>query len=218
MDNMFCFKCGSKLDEGDTFCPNCGINNYKEEPKSKNNTGKIFRNIFIITIALAISFVGIRVYIRKDMEKNHKQIEVSSYILKANNFETEMLLTLEDIEKLGNNISSYWNDYINNNKYNDVDDAIDNAFKDNETLVKKIKTTKETEIDKTYKELLEIPDNSNNKLIEIKSAIKELYEEYYDFYYLILSPSGNYINFTSEFSRLDTSTSKKFRNLDILLN
>ncbi len=230
MENKFCDKCGNKLEKGQEFCPKCGkktVDNNKKESVKENDivsqdNKKSKRGIIIGAIVAVLLIAGLVTGIiiknNNDKAKAKEELEkaVERYKLDAYSFGFETLSSLADIENVGNDVKSYWYDYIYNDKYSSIDDAVDKALEKNSELIKKI-DDKKKDIERDYKALLKVPDENNSELNEIKQAVKDLYNDYYDFYDVVITPTGNYTTFTSDFSRLDSSGVKKYNSLNSLL-
>jgi DNA-directed RNA polymerase subunit M/transcription elongation factor TFIIS len=224
MENKFCDKCGSKLEKGQEFCSKCGKKNKVKDDsneakeKNKNRT----KNIIIIAIVSVLVIVGLVIGIiiknNNDKQRAKEELEqaVEKYKSDAYSFGYETLSSLADIESVGNDVKSYWYDYIYEDKYSSINDAVDKALEKNSELIETINDEKKS-IEKDYKVLLNVPDENNSELNEIKDAVKDLYNDYYDFYDVVITPTGNYTSFTSDFSRLDSSGLKKYNTLNTLL-
>jgi DNA-directed RNA polymerase subunit M/transcription elongation factor TFIIS len=224
MENKFCDKCGSKLEKGQEFCSKCGKKNKVKDDsneakeKNKNRT----KNIIIIDIVSVLVIVGLVIGIiiknNNDKQRAKEELEqaVEKYKSDAYSFGYETLSSLADIESVGNDVKSYWYDYIYEDKYSSINDAVDKALEKNSELIETINDEKKS-IEKDYKVLLNVPDENNSELNEIKDAVKDLYNDYYDFYDVVITPTGNYTSFTSDFSRLDSSGLKKYNTLNTLL-
>lgn len=60
---MFCHNCGTKLDEGSAFCPECGARQDPEdEPQKKGKKGLVIVLILVVVIAVAVGVGGFFVY------------------------------------------------------------------------------------------------------------------------------------------------------------
>lgn len=217
----FCDNCGNEIKENQSFCDKCGKK--VETDISENNLNKKGNIINKKTIIIAISVLVLLVIgfvIKGNIDEKNKIQELKQstqeYKDKAFTFSFEVLSSLADIESVGNDVKTYWYDYIYNDKYSSIDDAVDKALEDNKDKVTTIKNNKET-IEKDYKFLLKVPDESNSELLEIQKAVKDLYNDYYDFYDVVITPTGNYNSFTSDFSSLDSSGVKKYNYLNSLL-
>lgn len=222
MEKKFCDKCGNELKKGQVFCDKCGnkiveendLNKVVETDTKKKSSIKIIIIAIISVIVIAGIITGIIIKSNKEKEQLERSIE--TYKLKAYSFGFETLSSLANIETVGNDVKTYWHDYIYESKYSSIDDAVDKALEKNSELIDKINDEKR-EIEKDYKSLLKVPDENDSELNEIKQAVKDLYNDYYDFYDVVITPTGNYTTFTSDFSRLDSSGVKKYNNLKSLL-
>lgn len=227
MENKFCDKCGNKLEKGQEFCSKCGKKNDEKkdskeivetETKKKSSIKTILIIAIISVLVIGGLVAGIIIKNNNDKAKAKEELEqaVEKYKKDAYSFGYETLSSLADIESVGNDVKTYWHDYIYESKYSSIDDAVDKALEKNSELINKINDEKKT-IEKDYKVLLKVPDESDSELNEIKQAVKDLYNDYYDFYDVVITPTGNYTTFTSDFSRLDSSGVKKYNTLNSLL-
>lgn len=227
MENKYCDKCGNKLEREQEFCSKCGkkIELKKDSKEIVENEVKMstsIKNIIIIAIISVLVIgglvAGIIIKNNNNKLKAKEELEqaVEKYKKDAYSFGYETLSSLADIESVGNDIKTYWYDYIYESKYSSIDDAVDKALDKNSELINRIDDKKKL-IEKDYKVLLKVPDESNSELNEIKQAVKDLYNDYYDFYDVVITPTGNYKTFISDFYRLDSSGVKKYNTLNSLL-
>lgn len=187
--------------------------NATESKSAKNITVKK-KNILIISIIIFIVIIAVVAGVLIRINSVKKATE--EYKANAHTFTITVLSSLADMEKVGNDISSYWHDYIFNKKYTSVNDAVSKALNKNVTLVGTVKQDK-SKIEAQYQLLLKLPNETDSELIEIKDAVKELYDAYYDFYDTVITPSGSYIEFNAAFSEIDNRAIKKYNNLKNLL-
>lgn len=145
MENKFCDKCGNKLEKGQEFCPKCGKktvdNNKKESVKendivsqdNKKSKKGIIIGAIVAVLLIAGLVTGIIIKNNNDKAKAKEELEkaVERYKLDAYFFGFETLSSLADIENVGNDVKSYWYDYIYNDKYSSIDDAVDKALEKN---------------------------------------------------------------------------------------
>ena len=230
MENKFCEKCGNKLEEGQEFCSKCGnkftITQNDDGTKNMKSNKKNIITIVIISVLIICGIVaGLIIKNNNDKERAKEELErakeeleksIEKYKSDAFTFGVDVLISLTNLESVGNDIKSYWYDFIYEDKYSSINDAVDKALEKNKNIIDSLSTDRE-KIEKDYKSLLKLPDENNSELIEIKEAIKDLYSDYYDFYELVVTPSGNYTKFSSEFLRLDSSGLKKYNALSDLL-
>lgn len=219
MKKKFCENCGQPLESDQDVCLSCGSKLEKPvEKKSKNKKVAIIVAVVVSILLVAGIALGVILKIKNDEIKKQEALQeaVKQYKEDAYLFNLSMLISLADIETVGNDISSYWKDYIYNKKYLSVDDAVQSALNKNKSLIETINKNKIT-IESDYKKLLSLPDENDSELIEIKAKIKELYSEYYDFYDIVITPTGNYNSFRTEFTSHDGSAIKKYDELNTLL-
>lgn len=119
------------------------------------------------------------------------------------------------LEDVGNDIKAYWSDHIYEDKYDSIDAAVDKALNDNSYNITLLKSN-HLIIKSYYSELLMHPDNCENCGV-IKQKVQDTYNIYKKMYDLILSPSGNYINFTDDFRNYDTEVANAYEELTTYL-
>lgn len=139
------------------------------------------------------------------------------YVLSAKVYYLAVLSCGALLEDIRNKIVMNWHSFIYDSftPYNSIDDAVTQALEQKAKEVSDAKNYKES-IDKFYAMLKEIPFE-DPKLSEMCTAIKEVYDSFYDFYQLVLYPSGNYVSFSTETSTKNNLLAKKLNELNILL-
>ena len=198
-----CKYCQSEIDKKATVCPYC---------RKRQSYTKIILSI-IITIIITLIIVIWNNSINKINSSADKLIFKSevSYFL-ANYFKT-----CAELEKIANEVQSYWYDSIFEDKYNgDINEAIKQALEDNKVKVQNQKDSY-NDMKKSYTEII----NSNCKIdycIEIKDNIKNAYKTYKEFYDLAIYPSGSYNQYTENFKKIDSEASQQYEELEILLD
>lgn len=129
---MYCGKCGSKVDNGVVFCPNCGekligeyiVKNSKDRKPTKHNSGKLIKIIIPIVLVVIIATLAIVLI------HNHNSYEkVVEDFYKA--------VETQDIKLMKSTLSQYWLDYqtadyntdeyLNDDIENIIEDVIDGA-------------------------------------------------------------------------------------------
>lgn len=217
---MYCRKCKSELANNSKFCNNCGEkieeNSTNEISNAKHKqTGTL---IIVFLLALAFAIISGLVYNKKLQLKRieeQTQKEISTYYLNADAFSYLILSNSVDIESIGNDISSYWYDYIYKQKYKNPNDAIEKALKKNEEKLNQVEE-KDKNIKQLYSKLLVFPSSCVH-CEEIKSTSSEVYNSYNKFYNAVLYASGTYADFSSGFSSSDTELATKNGELRIKL-
>lgn len=214
-----CGHCGAELVEGQEFCGKCGtkagikinadtnaaIDQFNANLEKKKNKSKILPVIIAVIVAIVaiggyFTYAGIQ-------EKNMEEA-VEQYIEDASSFYTKVLSSGGTMESIGNEIKTSWRAYVTSTRYNgvryySVDSAIAAAQSYKSSAISTVKASNST-IEALYRDLLVVPDTDDQELLEIKQAVKEVYEAYKDMYDCVITPSGNYNTWTSEFSSVDS--------------
>lgn len=213
-----CGKCGALLEENLEFCPKCGysLNCYDKRKKKRNK-------IISIAAAVVLLLCGISSFIiYNTIQANNREEAIAAYKKNAYDFCTAALTSGSDMEKIGNEIQSYWGKYVGGLHYyngysmSSIDDAVAAAQKEQESNIQTVKNAAST-IQSLYNSLLTIPDIENQELQEIKTTVKELYDAYQNMYDCVIDVSGNYTTFKSKFGDTDSEFSRKFSSLNSLL-
>jgi len=241
-----CSKCGAELQEGQEFCPKCGQkadlsldagvntaisqfnNNLTKETEKKKKKKKALP--IILAVVLIIAAVG-GIFAYKTIENKKAEeaaaklaADVEEYESSASAFYVAVAASGSNMETIGNAIQSAWRKYINSSYgtyYNgtyiySVDSAVQAAQSEQSSKISSVRSADST-IASLYKTLLTVPDTSNQELQEIKDAAKDVYEAYQDMYDCVISPSGNYSSWTSEFGSTDSALAKELNNLSNLV-
>lgn len=230
-----CGNCGAELSEGQEFCGKCGtkagikinaetnaaINQFNAGLEKKKKKSKVLP----IILAIIVAIVAIGGYFTYTIiqEKNMAEA-VEQYKEDANSFYIKVLASGSTMEGIGNEIQTAWRKYINSSYgtyYNgeyiySIDSAVQAAQKYKASDISTVKTSNSS-IESLYKDLLVVPDTDNQELMEIKDAVKEAYDAYKDMYDCVISPSGNYTSWTSEFSSVDSEMADTIGDLGNLV-
>lgn len=172
----------------------------------------VVKYIWQIVIGISLFFIayyGDEIYIKNINNK-------IDYYSTAEVFADNILESGIKLEDVGNDIKSYWADYIYDDKYDSIEDAVDKALNDNSYNITLLKSNHST-IKSYYSELLICPDNCNN-CDDIKQKVQDTYNVYKKMYDLILSPTGSYNDFTDEFREYDTDLANKYDELTTYLD
>ena len=221
--NNKCTMCGAEIQEGNQFCSSCGnkieendlsaaerIESYNNsiinEGNNKNKTNKIVViSVIVAAILLIVGFIFIQNKKAEEYEKNAKA------------FGAKILISTVNLENIGNEIISEWHDSIWNrwSIYDDIDEAIDGALRNKAVEVREARSQR-SEIEKLYSKLRK-PANNTDKMAELNDAIKSLYDEYDKMYDVVITPSGSYNSFSSQFKACDSSVVDALDDLNNLL-
>lgn len=232
-ESTTCNICGSSIELGMSYCPGCGqrteaIRETVSQPGSQpiiseQKLPKPKAKILAAIVLLVILFAGLITYYISSENYNN-------YISKVDQFSNEVLTASVNLEIIGNKVSSYWNDYIYNNRiyygswywqyievYDSLDEALNSAYSSMNTEVQNADNQHDV-ISKLYDEIQNQPFTLKN-IDEVKIKVDELYFDYIEFSLCVLDPSGkNYSEFNSDFSRLDNKVLTSYNSLKNLLN
>ncbi len=227
-----CPNCRTELREGQAFCTRCGQNiegrslginvdiaQFNADIEKQKKKRKFLPFLFgIIGILVAVAALITNYTI--------KEKKVEEYISNASSFCSAVLSSGGDMETIGNSIQSAWGKYINNSLYGtyyngtyiySIDSAVEAAQEEQSAKISSVKDD-DSNIDSLYKSLLVIPDSENQELQEIKDGVKEVYDAYEDMYDVVITVSGNYNSFKSNFSDADSELANAIGKLSNLLN
>jgi len=171
------------------------------------------RNI-IVLLFLIVSFLTI-VSLLVLKENNYKENKKKLYIDSAVSLANDIRDSLINAETVGVDIGDYWYDYIYNDKYDSIDNAVATAQSDNIILIELLKLEK-NKIDTNYKSLLENYDEEL-KLASLSDSLEELYDSYYRLYNIVINPSGNYMSFVSNYKEADNGAAEDYNKVKLLL-
>lgn len=227
-----CSNCGAELADGQEFCGKCGtkvgvkinietnaaINQFNANVQKKKKKSKVLP--IVLAIVFAIVAIGGYFTYAIIQEKNLAEA-VEQYKEDANTFYIKVLTSGTTMEDIGNEIQTSWRAYVNSSRYNgsryySVDSAIEAARTYKYSDISTVRTSNST-IETLYKDLLVIPDKDDQELLEIKEAVKEVYDAYKDMYDCVITPSGNYNSWTSEFSSVDSELADTIGDLGDLV-
>ena len=197
-----CKYCQSEINKNATVCPYC---------RKRQSYTKI-----ILSIVVTIIITLIIVIWNNSINKINSSADKLMFESEVSYFSANYFKNCAELEKIANEVQSYWYDSIFENKYNgDVNEAIKQALEDNKVKVQNQKDGYDN-MKTSYTEII----NSNCKIdycIEIKDNIKNAYKNYKEFYDLAIYPSGSYNQYTENFKKIDSETSQQYEELEILL-
>lgn len=208
-----CKYCQSEIDEKATICPIC------KKKQNKKMTKKKFIVLIVILCIIIFSIIDISNHIKESNEEL-KRIEIMSTVSelkkKANMFTLDILINGANLESVGNDVLSYWYDTIWEDKFDDINVAVQTALSDNEELLDEIELY-HNDIKDDYKVLMDYDENLDNEILEIKEALESIYESYYNLYNIVTDPTGNYNSFRDNFSDASSNLSNELDTNSYLL-
>lgn len=232
-----CNKCGTVIQDNTVFCPTCGnnisasaatpaIEAFNATVTKKKKSKKAIPIIAGILVVLAVigGFIANNIIQEKKAAEEARILAeaVEDYKETAYTFYTKVLSSGGTMEDIGNEIQKSWKAYVNSSYYNgeryySVDSAVLAAqlyVYDDISAVESDNST----IESLYKELLVVPDTSDQVLLEIKTIVKQTYDAYKEMYDCVIDPSGSYLSWTSEFGDTDSELADAIGDLRELLN
>lgn len=200
-----CKYCQSEIDKKATVCPYCR--------RKQSNIGF---TLFIIISIVIIACSSLYIILNHIMNNSLSSIDESFLKEDASSFTIEYVRNCAELEKIANEVKSYWYDSIFEDKYNgDINEATKQALEDNKVKVQNQKDGYD-DMKTSYTEII----NSNCKTdycIKIKDNIKNAYKIYKNFYDLAIYPSGSYYQYSDNFKKIDSKASQQYEELEILL-
>ena len=177
--------------------------------------------LVIFTLSLSSCDI-LNIQDRKAEEESRLLAEaVEEYKEKAYTFYSKTLSSGSDMEDIGNEIEDAWYAFVKNTKYNGKRiDSVDSAISEAQSYMKKeIRAVESADstIKSLYKELLVVPDTTDQFLLEIKEAVKQTYDAYRDMYECVMDPSGSYNTWPEEFGDTDSELADAIGDLRELL-
>lgn len=221
----FCSGCKTELQEGQIFCPSCGrrveekfsgINQDIAQFNAGIEKKKSKKKIMPVVLGIVGGIAVVAVFVTINTIKTEK---IEKYMADAESFVSLAIEAGSNLEDIADTTQDYWYDAIWNDKYNDnINTAILYAMKDK---AEEVATAKQqyTTMESLYKRLKNVPDGvENENLEEICDAVKELYNDYTDFYDFATDPSGNYNSFSSANKEKTDAFLSSYRALDNLID
>ncbi|CEN82973.1 MAG: zinc ribbon domain-containing protein [Paeniclostridium sordellii] len=184
-NNRFCSSCGSKISNSQKFCSSCG----KKVDKKifKLNKKQIFLVTWAVVLIIAIGYC---------MKMKSNQEARVSYLVNVKNFNEDIIMASENLEKISNTVEKYWKENIFDKKHgDDINEAILSAILEKSDEIEKAKSY-DKEILTLYSNLKTIPKGSQD-LEYLRENINNLYNSYTDFYKFAIDPRGNYTQYCS---------------------
>ena len=232
---LVCAGCGTVVDATHDFCPQCGqkvglsVDAGVSAAISAFNasvTGKKKKHVKSIVIVLSVLLLigGLSSFIIGRVVAGQKKKQaVEAYLSTAKEFYADCVTSGKLMEDIGNEIQSAWYTYVNSRYayYNgkrlyDPDDAVEAAHDAQQGNILYVKSTA-TSIQKKLNELLDVPDENNKALLDVRDAVKQTYRAYLELFESVISPSGNYSSWKSDFQSNDKSLANALDYLSDLL-
>lgn len=232
-----CPNCKSELRDGQSFCPECGqkvevcldsnenpaISRFNSDVEKRKRKSKVLP--VVLTIILIIAGIG-GYFTYYSIQSKNREEKIKAYLDDAKSFYSSVIISGSNMETVGNAIQSAWKKYINSSSYGayyngeyiySVDSAVEAAQNEQSGKISSVRSG-DSSIASTYKSLLTIPETENQELQEIKDTVKDVYDAYKNMYDCVITPSGNYSSWTSDFSDADSKLGSAIKDLGGLLN
>ena len=215
-----CPECGVITDGLIDVCTNCGypVSTLQTKIEETQKTKKVFKKkwFWILTICLFLLISVISIVFNSAKTENYN-IEICTAV-------DEIMAVSADVENIGNQICSVWNNAIwdknneNTAKYTstakDFNEALSNLFADEEFMGKITAIrNKQNEID-TYLGKLKNPPH---KFDDAYDEFKELYYAYSDYADFVISCSGSYNTYTEDLSKKSSVLMESYREIKVEL-
>lgn len=193
-------------------------------PPKKINVGAIISILLAVLLVLG-SLAGFFIWqsakqaeevrIQKIEEERQRRQNVINYLNDSADFCNKSSSVCLALESIGKAIQGEWKSYVYNSysDYDSVDEAVEAAQKAQAENISVCESQKE-EVAALYQKLSALPDGADTKQLKaIQDAAKKYYESYLNFYEHVITPSGNYNDFTSRFAALDREVLENFDSL-----
>ena len=168
---------------------------------------KIIIAISCVLIVLVIAYSYINNSIKQSNDA-FARVQVLKLKEDSNTFVLNVLYNASDLEEVGNTILNYWYDTIWEDKFDDINIAVETALNDNEEVLQVI-ILKHENIIEDYKVLMDYDKDLDDEISDIQNGVKNIYESYYNFYNVVTNPSGNYSDFRNNFSQAISDLNNK---------
>lgn len=201
-----CKYCQSEIDQKAKICPYCR--------KKQSHTNTILFIVISLIVIGVVSMYFILNYIIDGMSSSSNEFFLKKEIA---SFTTDYLINCGELEKIANDVKSYWYDSIFEDKYNgDINEATNQALEDNKTKIQNQKDSYDS-MESSYKEIINSKCKSDY-CDEIKDNVKNAYKTYKKFYNLAIYPSGSYYEYVENFKKIDSEASDYYEELSDLLD
>ncbi len=217
---MNCPECGVMIDGLTDVCTNCGypLNTLEIETGEKQKPKSVFKKKrFWFSVICFVLLMSIVLIASNNTRTENYTIEICTAV-------DEIMAVSADVENVGNQICSVWNNAIwdkdseNTAKYTstakDFNEALSNLFSDEE-FISKITTIrkKQNEID-TYLGKLKNPPE---KLEDAYDEFKELYYAYSDYADFVILCKGSYNTYTDDLAKKSSALMESYREIKVEL-
>ena len=203
-DYVTCKECGAYVNKLNSECPECGF-------KFKKGGWKIILTVILIFL-IAVGFVSCKAAINLSYQENYDKtvryiIESAAEIEKCNN-ET-MDVWYNSIHKIDNDFSDTYTKDEDGNFYEDFNDALDKYL---ESEKYKGYVSLSVAYQQDIIELLEKLHNPPKKYSQAYEEILNLYNEYDEYYRLVIEfPSMSYKEYSEKTYEVDEELVKLYR-------
>lgn len=165
------------------------------------------KRIIILTSIIFLTMVSIFIIVGIQKKKDKEELIISFY----DNVLTNSIL----LENLATDMVDNWHEAIFNDKYDNIEEAIDSAIEKNSSTIIEINNN-DFIIDTQYSTIRKLSDKETDSTA---IAIKETYNTYYKLYNLVTNPSGkNYNDFVSSYNEISEELIINMNELNILIN
>lgn len=239
-----CPECQKEVSDSAKTCPNCGyaISSLVEPEKTqqvevtgikiRKSTSKRFK--VIIAAVLCIAIVSMLGYVIYNTQKEKKEKEAAEayrieYIEKLKEAHSLMLHGGADAEGICNETKAVWYNTIHKKSDSKTDKYTKNAygsfhkdFNESLTLFYSASSTKEklNDIQSNQEQVAELMTALKNPPDDLKDAYEtanEMYDSYYVFTKLALSPTGSLTTYSQDFSQYDDDFMLQYDKLKRLI-
>ena len=195
-----CSNCGCFVEEGPSFCPECGTRleySTSKRAKKRSPVGWIIALVIIIALGVAGKW----------------QYDVYNYGINLHNAAYYIMTSSEKLEDSGIQFLTVWNNSLfeiqddDTDKftrdetgafYSDFNDALDLLVADKD-YQRTIRQAEEARSEAS--ELMGKLTNPPRRYEEAYRNIKTLYSDYMAFYNIVVNPSGNYSSYSDKFEQ-----------------
>ena len=232
---LVCHGCGTLVDPTHDFCPECGqkigmttdadvstaISEFNASVAKRKKKPK--KAIAIVLSALLVFCTTGGILTGRIIASQKEKQAIETYLSTASDFYLDCLEVGKYLEEIGNEIHSAWYKYVsssypyyNGKRLYDPDDAIEAAHDAQSTNIVAVKLSSNS-LQSEFNKLLQVPDEKNQALLSVRDAVKLTYRTYLDLFENVMSPSGNYSSWKSDFQSSDNRMANALDQLSNLL-